>query len=277
MKQKYLLFLFLFSIPSIYAICALRHSAHTPNSVFGLNHVIIPKNTFKITELFVYENSERPTSFFVTFGSYGITDRLTFVPTIPIVSKKPVNNKGDKTGLGNISLQFNYLLYEHEELDDARYRFMITAGAGFPTTTINEVTLFSLKGYNTMIAAMQDFMSKEWFAYADFGTIIVGKNGNNKTGNFLIYDMGLGRILCINDHYITFMAEFFGVYMKPDRINGIIHPITGGNAIFVGPTLHYFFKDRFLHAGILAKIATQARSTEKQSSYLIGVTGGYYF
>jgi hypothetical protein len=274
----YYFFIFiLFSTFQSYGTCELRHSSHTPNSIFGLVHTIIPRETFKITELFIYENTERPTSFLVTFAAYGITDSLTFMPTIPIVSKRPVSNNGDKTGLGSISLQFNYLLYQHEEADDFRYRFMLTAGAGFPSTTINDATLFSLKGYNTLIAAMQDFMTKDWFGYTDFGTVIVGKNGNNKTGNFLIYDMGLGRIFCFNDHYITVMAEFFGVYTKADRINGIINPVTGGNAIFVGPTIHYFFKSFFLHGGALGKIATQSRVVEKASSYLVGFTAGCYF
>lgn len=251
-------------------------SGHHTVSLFGIFHNNLPKNNFKVEEFFIFENTQQPLYYALTYFTYGISDKLTFLPSIPLVSRKPANGDGNVTGLGSINLQFNYLLYLQEN-PEFRYRMIATFGLGLPTTTISQVTLFSLKAINSMIGILQDAMTQNWYFFYDFGLLLISKKGNLKTGNFVIYDFGMGRTFCYNEHYITLMGEFFGLYQQPDHLNGNIVLTTGGNAVYVGPTVRYYHKRCYVHGGILATVAWPSRIPEKPSSYLLGFNAGFYF
>lgn len=274
MQKYFYLSLFLYS-GSALATCNLLSSGYSINSLFGFLHNILPKKTSRVEELFIFENAQEPSCFLLNYGFYGITDTLTFIPTVPIVSKKQ-KPCGPSNGLGNISFQFNYLLYQQEEFN-CRYRIIATAGIGFPTTTIKATTLYSIKAMNSFIGIMHDIMTLDWYWYTDFGGVVIGNNESYKAGNYILYSLGGGRTLCKNDHYVTLMIEMLNVYQRPDRCNGHNNLKTGSAVLYCGPTLRYYYKHYSLHAGILGTIGVFSRIPEKHSNYLCGFAASVYF
>ncbi len=272
--MMHLLLLLLLSISSINADCPLLR--YTINSLFGPLHSVIDKNTFKLEEVFFFENTVQPNYFLLNYMIYGVTENLTILPNLAVVSKKSVVEGEPSTGLGDFTMQFNYRLY-FKRYDDFQYRFIVTSGFGFPTTTISQVTLFSLKAFNGFVGIMQDMMTLNWFYFSDLWFIGVGKHEERKTGSFILYDWGGGRTFCHHDHYLTILLEFFGLYQQADRVNGVIDPTTGGHAAYIGPTVRYFYKNFYFHAGILGTISFYSRVPQTPSSYLAGLSVAYYF
>jgi hypothetical protein len=109
--QQFLLFIFIFlfinPLLSKYGPYTPLGEHHTL-SLFGIFHTNVPKGNFKVEELFIFENTQEPLYYAITYFTYAITDRLSFFPSLPLVSRKPSTGEGSKTGLGSLDLQFNY-------------------------------------------------------------------------------------------------------------------------------------------------------------------------
>ena len=238
-------------------------SKYTINSLYGFLHVILPKRDAKIEEIIFIENTSYPTTTALTYGFLGVTDALTFIPTIPIINSKVNEYDKHPTGLGPVSLQFNYLLYQKEK-EDFRYRFISTAGIGFPTM-LRSVTPFSLKAVNSFIGVMQDLTTPDWFFYTDFGGILVGHRKKANTHNFILYAAGVGRNFYLGDHSINILVETLGVYQKRE------------NYFYIGPSIRYFHKNFFVHVGMLATAVFAMQPREKPSNFLAGFGVGFYF
>lgn len=272
-----LLFLLILGINQSQAVdCQLMESSHTINSLFGPLHIILEKDQFKIEEIFFFENSQQKDYLLLNYIFFGITEKCTIIPTLPIVSKKSTTPHGNSSGLGDLTFQFNYLLYQQRQ-SDCQYRLVPTIGVGFPTTTISQNTLFSLPAFNGFVGLMQDIITPSWFCSTDLWFISVGKKDERKIGNLILYAWALGKTYCYHDHFLTFLLEYFGLYTHADHINNRIDLTTGGHAAYIGPTIRYFYKDFYIHAGVLATISYNFRAQIKPSTVLTGLALAYYF
>ena len=276
MQRKVAYLLLCLHVYSLYATCELQNPKYVTNSLFGFLHTILPKNNLKLEELVFFQNTHPSTTTLLNHAFYGITDNLTIIPTIPIIHRKTEEGDGKSTGLGTVSFQCNYKWYQYEK-NDVRYRLLSTISPGAPTATVTSVTVFNIKPANVFLGIMQDVMTPHWFFFTDFGGIVVAKRKEYKIHNFLLYAAGLGRNFCTGDHYLTIIGELLGVYQKPSSFMHSMIPMkAGGNFAYFGPSLRYFYKTFFLHAGILATIAFKSPG-ERPSNYLAGFAASYYF
>ncbi len=232
---------------------------HGISPLFSFGHSILPKKLFAVSEAIAYSKKEHSTLISITDAYYGITNSLTGIISIPIVSQTPVINKGDKTGLGDIFFHANYLLHS-EKSDEHSYRIIGSAGIRIPTTTIAERTFLTLKTTSFFLGITQDSLTKHWYIYYDFGTVLPIKSNHIKFGNILINNIGIGKVFCFGEKYLIIFAEMGNVYARPTKFNNKPILTTGGNSLFLGPSLRFQFKNYLIQGGIQHVVSRSLRA-----------------
>lgn len=259
--------------------CGLPPSGIGP--LFSIGHSILAKKMFAFSQAAAF-SKEKPHSAFLTVSEcyYGLTNKLTLIGTVPIVSQKPLLKKGPTTGLGDIHLHANYRIFANKT-DEYRYRILGAAGIKLPTSTVAARTFYSLNTTSFFLGVMQDAMTPHWYLYSDFATILPTKRHNIKFGNFLIFNIGIGRIFCWNpskeETYITLFTELTNIYERPTKINEIPNLKTGGNILFCGPTLRFQHKDFLMQAGVQFNTSQFSRNEDETVSYIAAMFVAYAF
>lgn len=204
--------------------------------LFTFGHSILKKNISALSQQLFY-TKQKPYSQTVSLSQayYGITNNLTGLATITLLSKAPTatDPKGDKTGLADLYFQLNYLAYA-EHTSKYRYRIITVGGLYLPTFTVAARTFFSFNVPRFFFGITQDAMTYEWYFYSDFGTIITTKKNQRKFGNILWFNVGGGRIFCLpHKSYLTLIAALTDFYFTPDRFRGQLDLTTGDNRLFM--------------------------------------------
>src|SRR5581483_6530777 len=164
----------------LYSRCTqLPHFGITP--LFSFGHSILPKQEFAIAQASVFVK-QKPHNQFLNFTNfyYGITDNATFIFSLPIISQCPLTS-GKKTGLGNLDIHLNYVLFK-DRTEDHRYRIIASGGIGPPTSTGKKITLYSLHTTTYFLGIVCDALTMQWYSYADFAALITTERDTQKIG-----------------------------------------------------------------------------------------------
>ncbi len=248
--------------------------------LFSFGHTILPKYEFGVgQEVFYLKQKPHSGTFTGTLAYYGITDNFTGILTIPIYSQTSTEFPGPKTGLADIFLNFDYMLYKNET-KNYRYRIIGMAGIRFPTSTVAARTFFSFNRTNFFLGIVHDAMSIDgWYVYSDFGSILTNKKNHIKFGNLLLFNIGVGHIFCFKDDYfVIFFIEMSNFYSWPDILNNIPDLTTGSNLLLIGPTLRLENKSFLIQGGIQCTASRFTRiETADNIKYFAGCLIAYIF
>jgi hypothetical protein len=245
---------------------------------FSFDYTVLPKKLFVLSEeiLFIKQN---PHSAFVAYSEayYGLTDNLTLLSILPVVSQKPEVKPGKKTGLGDFLIQANYKFYKNET-DEYRYRIIGSGGIQFPTTTIMQNVFFNFPATSFILAITQDAITRHWYFYSNFEALLNLKHHQRQFGHVLFFDIGSGIIFCMGDNIFTILAECSDFYSRPDKINGIPDLTTGENFLLIGPSFRFKRNNFLIQGGIQFVVSHVARvETLDRIKYLAGVFASYAF
>ncbi len=179
---------------------------------------------------------------------YGITDDFSVFFNFPVAPKF-----GDgpfySSGLEDLFAQFEYAYYTREELTfldqgTVLLAFFIPSGS---------ITKIPNTGFGPLLFAGTTFSRTaiDWFGFTSYGAIITKQAGGIKIGNNYFYEGGIGRnIWYITDKAIlSWMVEVNGLYTERNRYNNRLDPNSGGNVIYVNPSLWYSTEDLIVQVG----------------------------
>lgn len=243
----------------------------TPLFTEGLNFV--PKNMFVINGNLVYADLERDGNRehdylpYVRFY-YGIAKRLTFILTLPFADIKAFTKNPDiiarYKGILNSLARFSYPIYARIK-DGKSFIATILFGMELPTLNVKQDIKFTngevvpLNAFprNTVLAPalgiiLRGFASyiSDWYAYVSIGGIKKIKYKNIKQGDLFTCNFGFGPIIKKTDiSTFTIMAEFNFYHVKRNKLNGLIDPATGREAVFGGLSLCYSYKNLLFQVG----------------------------
>lgn len=189
---------------------------------------------------------------------YGITDELSFFINIPVYITNKVDNK-KSTGISDISGTFEYAYYNTNSLT-ASNTFTVLAALSLPTgsNSFSLSTDFNSKIPSTGFGSTSFFLGTtfahlaiDWYVYTSYGVILTTSKNNNKIGNEFLYQFGFGKNIPTSPKWIfTWIIECNGYYDQHDRIGKIIDPNSGGNSIYIGPSLWLSSEKYIFQAGI---------------------------
>jgi len=240
-------------------------SSQMPGPNYGFGQNINDKGTFLIYE-FTDQAKECNGEFIdlVTWITYSPTDTDSILVSVPVEVK--LQEDGSRSsGIGDVFVQFEHSFYNrstHTAYDYAS----IVANVTFPTgsTKKNPATGLGVASFFFGVAAAH--LAIDWYVYSSYGVAApTSDSADNKPGNLFLYQFGVGHNICPMQHWILFMlVEVSGEYTTRDKVNGVIDCNSGGNVVWLGPTLFASSKHFAIEFGAQMPVSQHLFGTQNQ-------------
>ncbi len=240
----------------------------TPLISFGQN--LIDEGQFDL-QLVANELKGRG-QYFIEFDTaiiYGIKNYLSIYINVPDAIRSRVG-KQHSSGLKDTQIQFEYAAYTKENY--TYYNQMtIVANVTIPTGSVKKNPPTGTGSNSFFIGGTFSRMGINWFYFTSYGGILNASSHRTQFGNQFLYQYGVGRRIFSNDSWLfDWMLEFDGTYTGKNKIEGVIDPNSGGNMIFVTPSLFLSSKEHLvIQLGIGFPIVQQLFGHQKREDYLL--------
>ncbi len=167
---------------------------------------------------------------------YGFTDELTFLVSVP--TAVPFAQDDHRSyGVSDVILQLEYAFYTKyytTYYDQATFIASMTLPTG--SATKNPPTGTGANSF--FLGGTLSRMGIDWFYFISGGGIMNASSHGQKHGDQALYQCGIGRrILNTEEWLLDWMVEFDGYYACRDRDHGVSDPNSGGNVIYITPSL----------------------------------------
>lgn len=115
-------------------------------------------------------------------------------------------------------------------------------------------------------------MYVDWFAFASPGVVLTTRHNDTKFGNQFLYQGGFGRHLI---NIKGWMIEGDGQYSQRNKINGGIDFNSGGNVVYVTPSLWVSSKKLIVQLGVGLPVTQNLYGNQTKDSYLLVANLGW--
>ncbi|MBS0652357.1 MAG: hypothetical protein JSR39_02395 [Verrucomicrobia bacterium] len=243
-------------------------SSQQPGPLISFGQNVIDQNQ---TQVFVYaDDFIGKSQHAIDLGAgltYGITDDFCATFTVPFaVSYK--ENSAHSSGLEDIVLQLEYAVYSGNAPCSSD-QVTIVANASFPTgsSSKNPPTGFGSVGY--FIGTTYNHTGVYWFVFTSYGAEFPTTHHGTKSGNQYLYQFGIGRnITNTKDWMIAWMAEVDGTFEEKDKVKGLKDPNSGGNVIYLTPSLWASSKNWIIQLGFGFAVQQNLFGNQNRNKYL---------
>lgn len=252
-------------------------TSQQPAALFGFGGNIIDKGEVQLY-FFADEFSgkEKLTIDLIPSVLFGITDKWSIFFNFPFTPELR-DGRNKSSGLEDFFVQLEYAFYEKKTIhyvDQATIVVNITAPTGSirknPPTGFGSPTFF-LGGtfYRTWV---------DWFAFTSHGAILTTSDHGNKIGDEFLYQFGFGRNIPSPPGLIyAWMLEVDGQYNKKNRIHGDIDPNSGGNVIYVTPSLWVSSKEMLIQFGVSLPVNQNLFGKQNKFDYALNLNFAWSF
>lgn len=247
-----------------------------PGSLIGIGQNILNKNQAQLYLFADYFKGVRQHMLDIMPSFlYGITDNFSIFITLPIAASYKYEDN-HSSGLGDASFQFEYAYYTK---DTKKYSEEATIIANFilPTGSSKKQPPTGFGSPSFMLGTGYARTYVDWFGYTFQGTIQTTSHDGTKLGNEYLYQFGLGRnVLTIPSKLIfALQVEVDGEYTEKDRINGVTDPNSGGNVVFVTPSLWVSSKKLIFQFGVGFPVIQNLNGNQNKMNYLLAANLGW--
>jgi hypothetical protein len=208
---------------------------------------------------------------------YAFTDSLSL---FLVASFAPRYRQGNhhSSGPEDTTIQGEYAFYTkaYKTFYD---QATIVANVTIPTgsTTKNPPTGVGANSF--FLGRTYSRMEINWFYFVSSGGILMTSSHQTKHGNQFLYQFGFGRRIANTSEWLfDWMIEVNGTFSWKDKINGKIDPNSGGNVIYLTPSLWISTNESlFLQFGIGFPIQQSLFGNQKKNEYALFFNSGWLF
>ncbi|MCE5317131.1 MAG: hypothetical protein LLG04_07190 [Parachlamydia sp.] len=167
---------------------------------------------------------------------YGITDKFSVFFNLPVAPRFK-EKKQRSEGLEDLFVQLEYAYYTKESLlatDQATVVFSVA----FPTGSARKNPPTGFGSPSFLIAATYNHTGIDWFYFGALGAILTTFSSKTKFADLYEYEFGFGRNIASPPGWIyAWMVEINGEYASRNTEDGKINRDSGGNVVYVTPSL----------------------------------------
>ncbi|KTD53781.1 hypothetical protein Lsan_4191 [Legionella santicrucis] len=253
---------------------------------FGQN--IVDKNQFIVSYLpsYIYSKGQS-----ILEGDpsllYGITDSMSLLVTLPYAFRYN-NGTITRSGIGDLAIDLEYAFYNFENSkysDQATIIFSPT----FPVSNLDTISKknnprqrvsgFSRKNSPASFSANSYFvgttysrMSIDWYGFLAPGVLLIEKHDSIQQGTQYYYNLGIGRDIKSKEKKYIFagLLELNGQYSAKTTLASNTVPNTGGNLIYITPSLWFSTPKIVVQVGISLPINQYWYGNQSNVSYYTG-------
>jgi len=208
---------------------------------------------------------------------YGITDDLSVFFNVPIAASYK-DDKNHSSGLEDMFLQLENAFYTQKNsnfIDQAT----LVANITFPTGSAKKEPPTGFGSPSFFVGGTFNRTYTDWFGFTSHGVVVTTSQNNTKFGNEFFYQCGIGRnIFSIESQWIVaWMIEADGQFNEKDKIKGIMNSNSGGNTIYVTPSLWVSSKNTIFQLGFGLPVVQHLFGNQNKNNYLLVANFGWTF
>lgn len=206
---------------------------------------------------------------------YGILDDLSLALFVPYNLK---NRSGPlhSSGVGDLLLQAEYGYY-NLTYREAIFQTTVVGAIQFPTGSSIKNPPTGNGSCSYFLGTTFAYLTPNWYAFASPGALITTTRHGTKFGNSYLYQWGFARYigpLSPPGWVFDLMVEFDGQYVERDRIDGKTDPDSGGNSLFVTPSIWLSSNRWIFQWGIGFPLIQNLNGKQDKSTYSIAYNLG---
>lgn len=248
-----------------------------PAALFGFGGNIIDQGEVQFyffADYFV--GRRRRVSDLIPSVLFGVTDEFSIFINAPFAPYLK-DGRNRSCGLEDFFVQLEYSFYDKKTAfysDQAT----VVANIAVPTGSIK-------KSPNTGFGAPSFFLGAtfyheliDWFAFTSHGAILTFSDNRTKIGDQFLYQFGFGRnIPSFCGWIFAWMLELDGQYNKKNRIRGHLDPNSGGNVLYLTPSLWISTKEMLLQFGVSASLNQNLFGRQNRVDYAFNLNYAWSF
>lgn len=208
---------------------------------------------------------------------YGLTDDFSIYLNLPIAASLK-DGKNHSSGWEDMFLQLEYAYYDNKTTNYSEQGTVVTS-FNFPTGSTKKQPTRGFGSPSFFVGTTFSRTYTDWLAFASPGVLFTTSYEGTKLGNVFFYQAGFGRnILGIPDELVlTWMVEMEGQYVDKSKIHSRTDPNSGGNTIFITPSLWISTKKLIIQLGVGLPAAQHLFGSQRKSRYLLSANFGWTF
>lgn len=254
---------------------ALR-SSQQPGPLLGFGENIIDKNQvqlFLFGDDYIGKGARKYFIDIIPAILYGITDNFSVFFNVPVAKYR--DRKHRSSGFEDIFVQFEYAFYNKQEKLYADQATIVT-NIAFPTGSSLKVPPTGFGTVSIFLGLTYNRTAIDWFYFTSYGATVCGEKNRTKIGNEYLYQCGFGRnIFNLPGWIFAWMVEVNGIYAERNKIRGVIDRNSGGNAIYVTPSLWISSKQLVLQLGAGYAVYQHLFGHQVRDQYLVTFNLGW--
>lgn len=252
-------------------------ASQQPAALFGFGGNIIEKNEIQIyffADALIGRKID--TVDLIPSILFGITDYCSIYFNAPFTPL--LRNDGSRSrGFQDFFIQMEYVFYEKKTCTYSDQATLV-GNITFPTgsTKKNPNTGFGSPSF--FLGATYCHTLIEWVVFTSHGAILTTSDHGTKFGDQFLYQFGFGRTLPSPEGWIfASMLEVDGQYNKKNRIHGHSDLNSGGNTIYVTPSLWFSTKELLIQFGVSFPINQNLFGNQNKYDYVINFNFAWSF
>lgn len=253
-------------------------ASQEPGPFFSFGQNIIEKNNLQIYLSPTYLKVEQGSSFaFTPSLLYGITDSASFYLFTPLAIDYR-SGMEHSSGISDTSLQFEYAFYQNSDLIKTELATVVTA-ITLPSGSFNKSPQTGYGSPSYFFGATFNHTYVDWLWFISPGLLKFTPYNNVHLGSQYLYQFGIGHnIFSIKSQY-TFsgLLELNGQYTEKKKISGQLNPDSGGNVVFIAPSLWFSTEKLIAQLGIAIPISQHLYGDQPKDKYIIAASLGWTF
>lgn len=252
-------------------------TSQQPAALFGFGGNIIDKDEIQIY-FFAdeFRGKKRIVTDLIPSVLFGITENLSIFFNFPFT---PIMEDGvhKSSGLEDSFVQLEYAFYNKSTttyVDEAT----IVANITFPTGSSKKNPPTGFGAPSFFLGATYYHVLVDWFVFTAPGAVLTTSDHGTKFGDQFLYQFGIGRnIPSPKGWTYAWMVEIDGQYSKKNRIDGVIDNNSGGNALYVTPSIWISSKKMLLQFGVSLPINQNLFGKQRKFDYALNFNFAWSF
>jgi len=246
-----------------------------PMIAFGQN--IIGKNTLQLTTPFhanFGDQSYKYTSRFQLL--WGITNYLSLYATFPVTYKSKVGSH-TSTGMNDMIFEMEGALYEGGDRIRA-CQVTLVGHVSVPTGSDSKMPSTGYGAPSFFAGSTFSYLDARWYAFASSGVVLRMRHDGIQPGGRFLYQTGFGGNIPTRPALIfDWLIEADGTLIWESKENGIKNSNTGGNTIYVSPSLFLSTMKWAFQAGVGSPVVQSLNGNQLKEYFRMRVDITYTF
>lgn len=244
-------------------------SSQQPGPLVSFGQTILSKHQFRID---TYPESFQFKGGYTTLApvdlSYGLSDTLTLEMTVPVVLQAKLDDF-HSSGLSDLELQLEYAYYANETKKFSE-QGTVLAQLSFPTGSVEKIPATGLGAMSLLIGTTFERTYEKWYGFFSSGIIVNDSYHASNASTQYLYQCGIGHNIHSRPSRWTFnwLIEIDGSYSTAHIKNFLLDENSGGNLIYVTPSLWFSTPILILGTGLGYAVSQNLLGNQQKDTYL---------